>query len=194
MRDSFSLERARSHVKDLGTGLHALSFGEVKKFRAKSSKLEGNAWVLGWVKCINYIPFSHNWPTNPAGQSQMNRLPFSSQFSRQVPPLRHGCGLLQQRLTHWVQGDWLWQGNIYTLLYYEQSLWVPHYLSLAYNVERDANKNYRVNPESKTRRTRTQISRKHLLGSLSLDDCTLLNQFPFNMTVYFRLLFANLSF
>ena len=148
----------------------------VIEWRQEISRQIEYAWVLGWVKCINYIPrFPHNWPVNPAGQSQMNRLPFSSQFSRQVPPLRHGCGLLQQRLTHWVQGDWLWEGNIYTLLYYEQSLWVPHSLSLVYYVERDGNKNYPAKPEGKTRGTRSQISREHFLGCFSLDDCTLLN-------------------
>ena len=65
---------------------------------------------------VCFLPFSDTWPMSPAVQSQMNRFPFTSQFSRQEPPLRHGWSA-QQRLVHWLQGDcaaafWLVQENI----------------------------------------------------------------------------------
>ena len=49
-RSQASRRRARSTRKGLGTGLHGSCckpFGDVTKFRGKSSEREGNAWVLG---------------------------------------------------------------------------------------------------------------------------------------------------
>ena len=50
---------------------------------------------------ISNIPFSHTLPIKRAGQWHKNRLPVTWQFSRHVPPLKHGWAL-QHLLKHWV--------------------------------------------------------------------------------------------
>ena len=47
---SLSLSSEREVHKGPGDGFacRSVSFGDVMKFRAKLSKREGNAWVLGW--------------------------------------------------------------------------------------------------------------------------------------------------